>query len=188
MGSKSMIIHLNGRAGVGKLTVAQILAQDINARIVDNHAVLNLVRTLTERRTPEYFAMIRNVMNLVLNEMALKPKDHVYIFTNWVSADHPEDRYRLDMIAEYAERHHIPFLQILLECDLEENKQRIVSQDRIAHKKLTDSSILEGYYIENDTYHPDRPHALMIDTTNKQPQEVVQIIKDYIASMGMWIS
>ena len=178
-----MIIHLNGRAGVGKLTVAQILAKELGARVIDNHAVINLVRTLTDRRTPEYFAMISKTMDLVLTEISLRPKSDYFIFTNWLSAKHDEDRKRLDKIAEISDKRGIPFLQILIDCSLEENKRRIISESRISLKKLTDPNILEEYYITGDIYHPAHPNALMIDTTDKEPVDVVNIIKERIAAI-----
>ena len=43
-----MIIHINGFPGVGKLTIAKILAEKLGARLLDNHSIYNVALALTE--------------------------------------------------------------------------------------------------------------------------------------------
>ncbi len=38
-----MIIHLNGMPGTGKLTIARLVAQELEGRLVDNHSIIDEV-------------------------------------------------------------------------------------------------------------------------------------------------
>ena len=175
-----MIIHLNGAGGVGKLTVAKALAAKIDAGIIDNHVIIDLVTTLHKRRVLGYFAMIKKVLHLLFEELSAIPKEKPYIFTNWLSPDNPDDRYRMDSVAIFAEKRGVPFIQVLLECDLEENKKRVISEDRKGKGKLMDADILEDLYLNSEVYHPEATHRLTIDTTNKSPDETADEIISYI--------
>jgi cytidylate kinase len=49
---RKMIIHFNGWPGVGKYTVAKIVANRLGLRFLDNHTLLNIAIALTDRGTP----------------------------------------------------------------------------------------------------------------------------------------
>ncbi len=44
---RKMIIHFNGWPGVGKYTVAKIVANRLGLRFLDNHTLLNIAIALT---------------------------------------------------------------------------------------------------------------------------------------------
>jgi thymidylate kinase len=177
-----MIIHFNGHGGVGKLTVAKILAAKLDAKLIDNHVVLDLVVSSVGRGGPKYLSMISKLMNVVFDEIAPLTKEKSFIFTNCLVSDYAEDQGRLDGIANFASQNQIPFVQILLECSLEENKKRITFENRKTKGKLMDPDILEKYYTSLVMYHPDKKHALRIDTTDKTPETVADEIYKYITS------
>ena len=55
------LIHLNGPPGVGKLTIGRCLAPLIEARLLDNHAIYDVAFAITEFRSPEFYATVRDV-------------------------------------------------------------------------------------------------------------------------------
>ncbi|NJM52923.1 MAG: AAA family ATPase [Blastocatellia bacterium] len=158
-----MIIHFNGMPGVGKQTVAEILANKINARLIDNHLLIDLVLAVCERGSAEYISMLKKIMAVVLEQIAETP-DQTFIFTNALSAESKGDTERLDQIRLFAENHKIPFVQILLKCGLEENKRRIVSENRKLKGKLMNPDELEKLQ-QYTIYHPSTEFAFEIDTT-----------------------
>jgi adenylylsulfate kinase-like enzyme len=180
--NRKMLIHLNGMPGVGKLTVAKQLAEKLKARLVDNHLVIDLVLSLCERGTPEYTSLIRKFTDVVLAEIATKP-DQTFIFTNALATEIAEDRKRVEQLSQFAQDNDIPFVQVFLACDLEENKRRVVSADRKLKSKLMDSDELEKLFRNYTIYHPPAEFAMTIDTTTLSAEEVSQQIKNYTESI-----
>jgi thymidylate kinase len=174
-----MIIHLNAMPGVGKFTAAKLLAPKINACLIDNHLLIDLAVAICKRGSKEYFDFLKKLTELVLEELT-QQTGKVFIFTNALSAELSEDRERLDYFARFAESRNIPFIQILLECDLDENKRRIISEDRKPKGKLMNPDELENIRQNYTIYHPPTEFALTIDTTNLSAEVVSEQIKNHI--------
>ena len=174
-----MIIHLNGMPGVGKLTVAKLLAEKINARLIDNHLLIDLVLSLCERGSAEYFSLIKKINDVILAEIAGKP-DQVFIFTNALAAESANDRERFEQISQFSNKNGITFVQILLSCDLEENKRRTVTESRKLKGKLTDADELAKLHQNYTIYHPPNEFSLEIETTKHSAETVAEQIKTYL--------
>lgn len=174
-----MIIHINGMIGVGKLTVAKLLTEKLDARLIDNHLLIDFVVAMCGRGSDEYFILLEKLMDVALDQTAKKPNE-IFIFTNALSAKLEEDRARLDKIRFFADEKNIKFIQVLLECELEENKRRMVSEDRKLKGKLIDASKLDKIYENHTIYHPTSEFTLKIDTTNLSAESVSNNIKSYI--------
>lgn len=173
-----MIIHINGMPGVGKFTVAKLLAEKLNARLIDNHLLIDLVLTICERGSAEYISLIKKIMAVVLEEIAETP-DQTFIFTNALAAESAGDVERFEQIHHFAENRQIPFVQILLKCDLDENKRRIISENRKIRGKLMDADELEKLQ-KYKIYHPPTEFSFDIDTTNLSPNNVAEKIMSII--------
>lgn len=164
--------------GVGKRTVAQILANKINTRLIDNHLLIDLVLAICERGSAEYISMLKKIMAVVLEQIAETP-DRIFIFTNALSAESAGDVERFEQIRQFAGNHKIPFVQVLLKCDLEENKRRIVSENRKSKGKLMNPNELEKLQ-KYTIYHPPTEFAFEIDTTNLSPETAAEKIKAFL--------
>lgn len=179
-----MIIHFNGMPGVGKFTVAKLLAEKLNARLIDNHLLLDLVLTLCERRSAEYFSLIRRFTDVILDEISTKP-DGIFIFTNALAAEFAEDRERFEQLSRFASEKNIPFVQVLLSCSLAENKRRIISENRKLKGKLMKAGELDEIYKNYSIYHPPTEFALQIDTTHLSAEGVSEQIKEYLEKVSL---
>lgn len=174
-----MIIHINGMGGVGKLTVAKLLAKELSARLIDNHLLIDLVTSICDRGSSDYFILLEKLMEIVLEQTVKKPNE-IFIFTNALSAELEEDRIRLDKLRSFANDRNIRFVQILLSCDLEENKKRIISEDRKLKGKLLNPDDLDAIYENYTIYHPHYEFALEVDTTHLSAEETSDVVKSYI--------
>ncbi len=178
-----IIIHLNGMPGVGKLTTANILAKSIKARLLDNHLLIDTVVSVCDRGSADYQKLLKEMMSVILHHIR-NNSDQVYIFTNALSAEHEEDRERFDQIRLFAEINDIPFVQILLSCDLETNKQRIGSEGRNLKGKLTNPDELEKLK-DYTIYHPMTRYAFTIDTTSLSADETATKIQEYFKGLSL---
>jgi deoxyadenosine/deoxycytidine kinase len=174
-----MIIHLNGMPGVGKFTIAKALSAVLHARLIDNHRLIDLVTAIHERGGQQYFSMLEKLADIVMKEIAEAPAS-TFIFTNCLSAELPEDRGRLDQISQFAKTRSIPFVQVLLNCGLEENKRRIVSKDRELRGKLIKADDLDKIHGNYTMYHPPVKSALEIDISTLSAMEAAERIKDFV--------
>lgn len=175
-----MIIHINGMPGVGKFTVAKLLAEKLNARLIDNHLLIDLVLTICKRGSEEYISLIKKMMSVILEQIAETP-DQTFIFTNALAEKAEGDKERFHQIQHFAENSKIPFVQILLKCDLEENKRRLVSEERKIKCKLMDADELQNLQ-KYTIYHPPTELAFEIDTTRLSAQNVAEKINDFLDS------
>jgi hypothetical protein len=78
----SMLIHLNGWPGVGKLTVGRLLQASIGGHLLDNHSIYNVAFSLTEFRSPAFYATVRAVREVAFARVAQLPGQIPVIMTN----------------------------------------------------------------------------------------------------------
>ncbi|MBI3440362.1 MAG: AAA family ATPase [Proteobacteria bacterium] len=176
-----MIIHLNGMPGVGKLTVAKILAADLPARLIDNHRLIDTVTVCCDRGSLMYIETLLKLTKVVYEVLETLQKKEIFVFTNALSAELSEDRERFNAVQTLADRRGVPFVPTLLTCTLEENKQRLVDPARASKGKLMDIENLASLYEKYTIYHPTTHHnAIVINTTGLKPAQVADRIAQHI--------
>src|ERR1700710_1960627 len=109
-----MIIHINGMPGVGKLTVAQILAQKLPARLIDNHRLIDAATTCSEHGSPTYARVLEKITNIVFEGLRTLPPGEIMIFTNALANELPEDIARFDKCRQLAISRNEAFFAVLL--------------------------------------------------------------------------
>lgn len=138
-----MIIHLNGWPGVGKLTIAQLLADQLSGRALDNHSIYDVAFALTEPWTPTFYDTVRAVREIAYRRLAELPPATVVILTNVLfSPPDPWGEESWQALREVARRRGSALLAVTIDCSLDENLQRLQSPGRRAARKLIDPSPL----------------------------------------------
>lgn len=178
-----MLIHLNGMPGVGKLTVAQILADRLSSHLVDNHSIINAAYVPGHAHgSVGYLRTLRALNALLYQELTLPDAPKNLIFTNALANEYHEDLERFQAVFDLASQRGDAFIPILLWCDLDENLRRVVSPDRRLKKKLTKPDVLKTTHEKYTIIHPcDHPNQIRIDTTHNTPDQTAQIILDHVA-------
>jgi hypothetical protein len=77
-----MIIHLNGWPGVGKLTIAHLLTQDIGGRLLDSHTIYNVAFSVTDFGAPTFYDTVRSVRDIAFERVAELPATVPVVMTN----------------------------------------------------------------------------------------------------------
>jgi hypothetical protein len=134
-----MIIHINGRPGVGKLTIGTILAEFIGGRLLDNHSIYNVAFALTEFRSKRFYDTVRVVRDLAFQRVLELPPATPVILTNWYSADSDWGNENWDAVITLARKRPSGLSIVILSCSTEENARRIQSAERAAKRKPRDS-------------------------------------------------
>lgn len=177
----SFVVHINGWPGSGKLTIARPLAKRLDARLLDNHTLLNPAESLFERRDPSYWPLRSAIRSLVFDYAARLPTAVPLVFTDALSDD-PHDSAIFDSCRDLAARRGVPILSVVLDCDLQENLRRLAAPRRAELQKLTRSDMLSGLRAKYRLLRPEGVERLDLDVTGLTPEQAVTAIWTFLAS------
>jgi len=169
--------------GVGKLTIAKILADRLPATLIDNHLILNVAGRIWDWASPEFFVMVKEITAVVHNGLVSRPGNEGVIFTNALAEGIPEDEERLEVTRNLARTMGKPFIPVLIRCAEGENAARLVDPQRREKGKLTREEVLYDLISKYTMAHlTDHANALEIDTTDLSPEEAANRIAEHIRS------
>jgi broad-specificity NMP kinase len=177
------IVHLIGFPGVGKLTIAkEVIRQRPDFVLVDNHLINNPVFSVVKAdgKTPlpaEIWAKASQIRAIVLDTMAtLSPSRLSFVMTN-VAVEDEEDKAECRKIEAVAEQRGGQYFPVILTCDVEENRRRIVSPERGPNLKSIDPNepdrLHKGTRLLSFEGHPNR---IQMDVTRTRPAEAAKRI------------
>jgi hypothetical protein len=121
--------------GVGKYTVASVLAARMPAKLVDNHYWLNPIFGLIQQDgfTPlprEVWNLVQQSRNVVLETIAtLSPRDWNFVLTHGFEGT-SRDYEMANEIFEVAGRRSADILVVRLTCSVDELTKRVVTPER----------------------------------------------------------
>ncbi|KAI4102522.1 MAG: hypothetical protein L6R37_004349 [Teloschistes peruensis] len=125
-------VYISGFPGVGKFTVAKELVKLLpNAKLLDNHTLIDPVATLYEREMPEYNHLRKVVRQDLLKSVATSQslKNVTMIFTDVQAAND----WGIAAVSDYIEAAYIRgsmIISIMLECTAEVNCYRMMTEGR----------------------------------------------------------
>lgn len=177
------IVHLIGFPGVGKLTIAkEIVRQHADFVLVDNHLINNPVFSVVKAdgKTPlpaEIWVKASQIRAIVLDTMErLAPSHLSFVMTNF-AVENEEDKAECRKIEAVAAQRGGQYFPVILTCDVEENRRRIVSPERGLKLKSIDPNepdrLHKGTPLLRFEGHPNRIH---MDVTHIQPTEAAKRI------------
>jgi len=170
-----MIIHINGYPGVGKLTVAKILAARLGGRLLDNHTMYDVAFALADFRSPGWDEIARGVREVAFRGVeAISPSTPV-ITTNACSDSDWGNEMWAAMLG-MAQRRGSRFLVVSLSCSPEENARRVQSEGRKGGK-MSDPIALEAYRRRWRLLEDGGDELLRLDCTDLSPE----VTADHIA-------
>ena len=185
---KPTIIHLIGPPGVGKYTIGKEVARLTGARLVDNHAIANVIFNLIEvdgvtplpREVWTYVGAVRRAMLDTL--MNLSPRHLSFVFTNFIRGDDPVEYAVFEEFVAVAEVRGSTYVPVALSCDTPELLTRIVRQDRSDRMKLVDPVLGRKYKEETAPFATPHPNFLRLDVTAIPPAESARRIVEWAES------
>ncbi|GEM_PF-298059 len=177
-----VLIHLNGRPGVGKKTIAQAYADAYGAILVDNHTLLNPGLAVSGRDSAGYYRVAKSVRSAVYAEIeeGLRQGKH-YILTNALTNEVPLHREVMDEITQLAHRAEAVLCAQTLFCDHDVNLKRVQSAGRAEQNKLTDPIKLADMF-NKFTMILDDTHDFM-NVTSASPQKAAKNIHASVQDM-----
>ncbi len=175
-GIRHMIIVLNGYPGVGKLTIGRELATLIDARMLDIHSVYNVAFALTEFKSPEFIETVEQIEAIAHDLIKKLPADQPVVLTTVLAGTDEWGDQEWRRIKELG-RERPPLLVVHVSCELEENKRRISSDERMLMLKPRDPAMaVRNQLGAKPLSGLDESRLLELDTTNMTPTEAARTI------------
>jgi hypothetical protein len=177
------IVNLIGFPGVGKLTIAkEIVTQCSDFVLVDNHLINNPVFSVVKAdgKTPlpaEIWVKVSQIRAIVLETMErLAPSHLSFVMTNF-AVENEDDKVECHKIEAVAAQRGGQYFPVILTCDVEENRRRIVSPERGPNLKSIDpdepNRLQKGTPLLRFEGHRNRIH---MDVTHMQPADAAKRI------------
>jgi hypothetical protein len=181
-GIEPTIFHLIGSPGVGKYTVAREICGLTGARLVDNHAIANVIFNLLDqdgvKPLPEgVWTPVGQVRRAVLDTLAaISPRHLSFVFTNYIRGEDDAERAAFEEMVAVADARGSRFVPVLLSCDTPELLRRVVNDSRRERMKLVDPVVAKRINDEVPHFETNHPNTLRLDVTDIPATEAATTI------------
>lgn len=180
---KNTIIYLIGFAGTGKYSIAKEIAKLTDAKLVDNHLILNpifsvirLDGSVIEEGVWDNAWKIRHIVLDTIKKFSAP--DFNFIFTNQLVENFPDDKKLFEEVAELAQARNAKLIPIRLLCDEEELCKRVISEGRKERFKDTNVENARKHSADFELLKPITHPYFTLDVTKLTALEVAkEIIK-----------
>jgi hypothetical protein len=172
------LLFLHGAPATGKLTVAKALLRMVPGRLLDNHAAIDLARTMFDFGAPGFSELVHSVRCAALEAATAYGVTLVVMTFCYVE---PDDRVLFDQFEEIMRRHGGELLPVFLHCSREEAARRVGNPDRVERRKMTSEASLRKYLDDFNFSPVPRPDCLELDTEVKPAEATAREIVRHLA-------
>jgi len=155
------LLFLHGAPAAGKLTVAKALLQQVPGRLFDNHAAIDLARTLFEFGAPGFWELVHSTRYAALDAAG---EHGVPLVVMTFCYAEPDDLPQFQKFEDATQRHGGELLPVFLHCSREEALRRVGNPDRVERRKMASAEYLNKYLDDNKFTVVPRPGCLALDT------------------------
>jgi hypothetical protein len=171
------LIFIHGAPASGKLTVAKALLRAVPGRLFDNHATIDLVRTVFDFGAPGFWELIGVVR---LSVLAAAAEHGVPLIATTYCYSDPEDLPLFEQFEGALKRHGGELLPVFLYCSEEEAARRVGNADRAERKKIASVEALSSFRARWNIAPVPRNNCLALDTEMRSPEATAhEIIRHF---------
>ena len=167
------LLFLHGSPATGKLSVAKALLGMVPGRLSDNHAAIDLARTIFDFGAPGFWELVHSVRCAAFDAAAERGLS--LVVTTFCYAD-PEDLPQYEKFEEIMQRRGGELLPVFLHCSREEAAHRVGNPDRVERRKLTSAEILMRDFDRYDFAPVPRADCLTLDTGTRPAEATAREI------------
>ena len=168
------LVFLHGRAAVGKLTIAKLVAEKTGYGLFHNHLIVDAVLGAFAFGSEPFIRLRHEFWLRTFEEAARADRSLVFTFAPEPSVP---DSFVDETIARVT-RHGGTVHFVGLECSAEEQERRIENPDRKQFRKLASRATLNQINASDRGRGRVPPCDLTIDTTNTSPEAAAESIID----------
>ena len=170
------LIFLHGSPAVGKLTVAKELLRLVPARLMDNHANVDLARTVFDFGAPGFWELVHASRCVALDAAATHGVPLLVTTYCYVA---PHDLTDYEEFEAIVRRHGGEMHPVFLHCPQEEALRRVGNADRVERRKVTSTEGLLDFVDGKNFTSVPRQDCITFDTGAMLPDTVARAIVDH---------
>jgi len=167
------LIFLHGAPATGKLTVAKALLRTVPGRLFDNHAAVDVARTVFDFGAPGFWQLVHTVRCSVLDAAA---QHGVPLLVVTYCYAEPEDRPAFEEFESIMQRHGGELLPVFLNCSKEEIVRRLGNVDRAERRKTTSEEGFDRFVARYNISPVPRSDCLVLDSESRSADATAQNI------------
>jgi hypothetical protein len=167
------LIFLHGAPATGKLTVAKALLRIVPGRLFDNHAAIDVARTVFDFGAPGFWELVHAVRSAVLEAAAERCVP--LVIATYCYAE-PDDRPAFEQFEAIVQRHGGELLPVFLYCSNEEAIRRVSNADRAERRKITSEKGLHKFLAQFKISPVPRANCLVLDSETRSADATAQEI------------
>jgi hypothetical protein len=155
------LVFIHGAPAAGKLTTARALLDRIGGRLFDNHAAIDVARTVFEFGTPEFWELVQATRVLVLesaSERGLPLLVMTFVYVN------PLDLPAFERFEAIARRGGGQLLPVFLQCSIDEIARRVGNHDRVMKNKMSSEKSAREFMDKHSVGPVPRSNCLILDS------------------------
>ena len=180
MTPNTTIIHLTGKPGVGKYTIAKELAAKHDFIVCDNQLINNPIFELLQydgyAKIPDFaWETIARIRAEVLDFLA-KHTQNSYVLTNCL-ADTEEDKQVYGQVQKMAETRESLFIPVQIQLSKEEHLKRLTRPERRERWKSIDPNDAED---NGPIISISHPNLFSLNVSNLSPEDAAEAIMNHI--------
>lgn len=165
------LIYLHGAPAVGKLTVANEILKIVPGRLFDNHAAIDVARTVFDFGAPGFWELVNTTRISVLESAA---KHDVALIVMTACYSEPEDRELFLKYFNILKKYNGEILPVYLQCSETEMLRRVNHPDRLERRKISSSAGLRTFLRTYNLVPVPHEKCLQINTGNCPADKTAQ--------------
>ena len=155
------LIFIHGAPGAGKLTTACELLSRVDGRLFDNHAAIEVARTVFDFDAPGFWQLVHTVRVAVLTA-AMRERVPLLVMT-FVYVE-PDDLMAFEEFETIVLRYGGQLLSVFLQCSTDEIARRIGNADRVSRRKMASEESIRTFMAQHRVGAVPRTTCLLLDS------------------------
>lgn len=171
------LIFLYGSPAVGKLTVANEIAERTDFKVFHNHLSIDCIEPVFEFGSPSFFKLINLIRFETVAEAARAGQNLIYTFCYAKDLDDAH----VETITKNVEENGGEVCFVLLTADKNELEKRVLEESRKKYGKAKTVEMMHYFFDTYDLFSPvPERESLIIDNTNLSAETAAkQIIEHF---------
>jgi hypothetical protein len=171
------LLFIHGAPAAGKLTTARALLNRVSGRLFDNHAAIDLARTVFDFGAPGFWELVQAVRMSVLDAAAERCVP--LLVMTFVYVD-PHDLATFEQFEAIVRRHGGQMFPVFLKCSTTEIVRRVGNADRVARKKMASEQSVRDFVARHQICAVPRAGCLVLDSgANDAEANAQRIIRHF---------
>jgi hypothetical protein len=171
------LVFIHGAPAAGKLTTARALLARQPGRLFDNHATIDVVRTVFDFGAPGFWELVKTIRIAVLDAAAEHAVPLVVMTFVYVE---PDDLPTFEQYEATVTKLGGELLPVFLSCSTEEIVRRVGNADRVARRKMASAESAREYMARHRIGAVPRSTCLVLDSeANDADTNAEQIIRHF---------